>query len=123
MSSQPNTPTTPELTNFVNGARTDARGSESIALIDPATEDVYATAPVSTAEDVADAYRAAQDAFEVWGRTTPAERQLALFRIADAMEQRAEEFADLESQDTGKPRAGSSKSSSGRARRLPSPGP
>jgi len=36
------------------------------------------------------------------GETTPAERQLALFRIADAMEQRADEFADLESQDTGK---------------------
>jgi betaine-aldehyde dehydrogenase len=104
MSSPMSTTTTPELSNFVNGARTDARGSESISLIDPATEDVYATAPVSTAEDVAVAYRAAQDAFEVWGSTTPAERQLALFRIADAMEERAEEFADAESQDTGKPR-------------------
>ena len=104
MSSPLSTTTTPELTNFVNGAPTAARGSDSIALIDPATEDVYATAPVSTAEDVADAYRAAEDAFEVWGNTTPAERQLALFRIADAMEERAEEFADAESQDTGKPR-------------------
>lgn len=96
---------TPELQNFVNGARTDARGTESISLIDPATEDVYATAPVSTADDVADAYRAAQTAFHEWGSTTPAERQLALFRIADAMEERAEEFADAESLDTGKPRA------------------
>lgn len=93
------------LTNFVNGARTEARADASISLIDPATEDVYATAPISTAEDVADAYRAAEAAFEVWGGATPAERQLALFRIADAMEQRAEEFADAESQDTGKPRA------------------
>lgn len=50
-------------------------------------------------------YRAASDAFEAWGETTPAEHQLAIFRIADAMEARAEEFADLESQDTGKPRA------------------
>ncbi len=88
----------------MNGARTVARGTESIALIDPATEDVYAAAPVSTADDVADAYRAAQTAFEVWGSTTPAERQLALFRTADAMEECAEEFADAESQDTGKPR-------------------
>jgi len=95
----------PELKNFVNGAPADARGSASIPLIDPATEDVYATAPVSTAEDVADAYRAAQAAFEEWGSSTPGERQLALFRIADAMEERAEEFADAESQDTGKPRA------------------
>lgn len=84
----PDATTTPGLKNFVNGARTDARGGGSIALIDPATEDVYATAPLSTSEDVADAYRAAQAAFEVWGNTTPAERQLALFRIADAMEER-----------------------------------
>ncbi len=94
-----------ELRNFVNGTHVEARGDASLTLIDPATEEVYATAPVSTAEDVADAYRAAQSAFETWGSTTPAERQLALFRIADAMEERAEEFADAESQDTGKPRS------------------
>ena len=55
---------TADLRNFVNGRRTDARGSESIDLVDPATEEVYATAPVSTEEDVAEAYRAAQSAFE-----------------------------------------------------------
>ncbi|WP_025155914.1 gamma-aminobutyraldehyde dehydrogenase [Leifsonia aquatica] len=94
-----------ELRNFVNGTHVDARGEATLPLIDPATEEVYATSPVSTAEDVGDAYRAAQTAFETWGSTTPAERQLALFRIADAMEARAEEFADAESQDTGKPRS------------------
>lgn len=94
-----------ELRNFVNGTHVEARGDASLPLIDPATEEVYASSPVSTAEDVADAYRAAQAAFETWGDTTPGERQLALFRIADAMEERAEEFADAESQDTGKPRS------------------
>jgi len=94
-----------ELKNFVNGTHVEARGEASLPLIDPATEEVYATSPVSTAEDVGDAYRAAQAAFGGWGSTTPAERQLALFRIADAMEERAEEFADAESQDTGKPRS------------------
>ena len=59
--------------------------------------------PVRNAANAA--FTAAADAFEQWGETTPAERQLALFRIADAMEARAEEFADLESKDTGKPRA------------------
>ncbi|MFF1634337.1 gamma-aminobutyraldehyde dehydrogenase [Leifsonia sp. NPDC058248] len=97
--------TSRELRNFVDGRYVDSRSSDRIPLVDPATEEVYATSPVSTSEDVAEAYRAAQGAFGVWGETTPAERQLALFRIADAMEQRAEEFADLESQDTGKPRA------------------
>ena len=96
---------TQELRNFVNGVHTESRATERIDLVDPATEEVYGTSPVSTEVDVAEAYAAARDAFEVWGDTTPGERQLALFRIADAMEARAEEFADLESQDTGKPRA------------------
>ncbi|HAM25466.1 MAG TPA: gamma-aminobutyraldehyde dehydrogenase, partial [Microbacteriaceae bacterium] len=82
-----------------------ARAESSFDLIDPATEQVYGSSPVSSREDVDTAFSAAAAAFEEWGETTPAERQLALFRIADAMEARAEEFADLESKDTGKPRA------------------
>lgn len=97
--------TTPILRNVIGGALVDARGDDTIDLIDPATEAVYGRAPISTAADVDAAYRSAADAFEAWGRTTPAERQLALFRLADALAERAEEFADLESQDTGKPRA------------------
>ena len=94
-----------EIKNFINGEYVDARGDSSFAVIDPATEETYATSPVSGKADVDAAFSAAAAAFEEWGETTPAERQLALFRIADAMEARAEEFADLESKDTGKPRA------------------
>ncbi|MGX5681291.1 gamma-aminobutyraldehyde dehydrogenase [Schumannella luteola] len=94
-----------EIKNFINGQYVDAKGDDSFAVIDPATEETYATSPVSGQADVDDAFAAAAAAFEEWGETTPAERQLALFRIADAMEARAEEFADLESKDTGKPRA------------------
>jgi len=97
--------TTPTLKNFVNGAYSEAKGSGALPLIDPATEEVYAYAPISDATDIDSAYRAAEAAFESWGDTTPGERQLALFRIADEIEKRADEFADLESQDTGKPRA------------------
>ncbi|NQX11425.1 gamma-aminobutyraldehyde dehydrogenase [Microbacteriaceae bacterium VKM Ac-2855] len=93
-----------ELRNFVGGTYVDSRSTERLDIVDPATEAVYATTPVSTDEDVAEAYAAAAGAFEEWGESTPSERQLALFRIADAMEARAEEFADVESQDTGKPR-------------------
>ena len=93
------------LRNFIDGDYVEARGDTGQDLIDPATEEVYGVSPVATAADLDHAYHAASDAFETWGATTPAERQLALFRIADAMESRAEEFADLESQDTGKPRA------------------
>jgi betaine-aldehyde dehydrogenase len=93
------------LKNFINGEYVDAKGDGSFDVIDPATEESYALSPVSGKADVDDAFAAAATAFETWGETTPAERQLALFRIADAMEQNAEKFADLESRDTGKPRA------------------
>ena len=92
------------LRNFINGEYVDARADDSFAVVDPATEQSYASSPVSGAADVDAAFAAAAAAFEGWGESTPAERQLALFRIADRMEERAEEFADLESQDTGKPR-------------------
>ncbi|HEY0247817.1 MAG TPA: aminobutyraldehyde dehydrogenase [Gryllotalpicola sp.] len=93
------------LQNFIGGGYVDAQAELTMPLIDPATEEVYAHAPVSSAADVDAAFGAAADAFVEWRETTPSERQLALFRIADEMERRADEFADLESQDTGKPRA------------------
>lgn len=95
----------PELRNFINGQYVAASADSGFDVIDPATEATYASSPVSGASDVDAAFAAAETAFETWGESTPAERQLALFRIADAMADRAEEFADLESKDTGKPRA------------------
>ena len=91
------------LKNFVNGQFVDSTSDERLEILNPATEEVYATSPVSSDKDVADAYSAAATAFETWGETTPSERSLALFRIADAMEARAREFAEVESRDTGKP--------------------
>ena len=96
---------THEIRNFINGEYVSARAESSFDVIDPATEQSYASSPVSGSADVDSAYAAAAAAFEQWGESTPSERQLALFRIADAMEARAEEFADAESKDTGKPRA------------------
>jgi betaine-aldehyde dehydrogenase len=96
--------TTRTLKNFVNGSYVESKGKDALELVDPATEEVYAHSPISSAADVDVAYTAAQAAFDTWKDTTPGERQLALFRIADEMEKRADEFADLESQDTGKPR-------------------
>lgn len=93
-----------DLKNFVNGKFIEARGDERLDIIDPSTAQAYATSPVSSADDVQHAYASAAVACETWRDSTPSERQLALFRIADAMEARAEEFADVESRDTGKPR-------------------
>ncbi|WP_430593408.1 gamma-aminobutyraldehyde dehydrogenase [Humidisolicoccus flavus] len=91
------------LRNFINGEYREARGDDSIDLIDPSTGEVYGTSPVSNEADIDAAFSAASKGFEQWRNTTPGERQLALFRIADALEARADEFAKLESQDTGKP--------------------
>ena len=93
------------LQNFIGGRLVAAHGEGRMDLIDPVTEQVYGQAPISDQSDIDAAYAAAAAAFPIWRDTTPAQRQLALFRIADAMAARAEEFADLESQDTGKPRA------------------
>ncbi len=89
--------------NVVGGELVDAASGETYDVLDPTTGEVYASAPRSGAEDVDRAYRAASDAFETWGETTPAERQLAMLRIADALERRASEFVEVESRDTGKP--------------------
>ena len=93
------------LQNFIGGRYAPVTGQGRMPLIDPVTEETYGELPVSDTSDVDAAYAAASAAFPIWRDTTPADRQLALFRIADEMQARAEEFADLESKDTGKPRA------------------
>ena len=94
-----------ELKNFINGSHVAAKSGETLDIINPANGETYATSPVSNASDVDAAYKAADKAFETWSQSTPSERQLALFRIADALEARAEEMADVESRNTGKPRS------------------
>jgi betaine-aldehyde dehydrogenase len=89
--------------NVIAGELAESVSGETYDVIDPTTGEAYAQAPMSGPEDVERAYRAADEAFGTWGRTTPAERQLALLRIADALERRAEEFVRVESRDTGKP--------------------
>ena len=92
-----------ELRNFVGGEHVDATDGRRADLVDPATGEVFASAPVSSAEDVDRAYTAAADAFPGWRDATPSERSLALFRLADAIEAHGEELVALESRNTGKP--------------------
>ena len=91
------------LQNFVNGKFTDASDGRTSDVIDPSTGDVYAHAPVSSRQDVDAAMLAAANAFEGWRDATPSERSLALIRIADAIEQRADELVEAETRNTGKP--------------------
>ncbi len=89
--------------NFVGGEHVDTADGESYDLINPSTGEAFATAPASRKADLDRAFEAAEKAFESWRYTTPSERQLALFRIADAIEERAEEIVRAESENTGKP--------------------
>ena len=89
--------------NFINGGYVDAASGKTTELVDPSTEDPFGTAPVSGPADVDRAMVAAARAFEDWRDSTPADRQRALLRIADALEVRAAEFVAAESQNTGKP--------------------
>lgn len=93
------------LRNFINGTFADTADARTMDIVNPATGDVFAQAPVSGAADIDAAMRAAAAAFGSWATATPAERQLALIRIADAFEARAEEFLAAESENTGKPLA------------------
>lgn len=91
------------LHNFLDGKPGDAVTGETTEVIDPTTGTAYAVAPRSGAADVDSAMSAAERAFETWSETTPGQRQLALQRIADTIESRADEVVRVESADTGKP--------------------
>jgi betaine-aldehyde dehydrogenase len=93
------------LRNFVDGEYRDPLSDRRSDIIDPATGQVVASAPVSSAEDVDATYAVASRAFESWRDSTPSERQKALLKIADAIEARADEFVKLEAENTGKPHA------------------
>jgi betaine-aldehyde dehydrogenase len=91
------------LHNFVNGEYVAAASGQVSEVVDPSTGAPYAQAPVSGPADVEAALRAAAGAFEVWRDATPADRSLALLRMADAVEARADEIVAAECRNTGKP--------------------
>jgi betaine-aldehyde dehydrogenase len=92
-----------KLNNFINGKSVESKSGETTTLINPATGAAFATAPKSNAADVDAAYKAADDAFAHWRDSTPSTRQRALLKIADAIEDRAEEIIAIEVENTGKP--------------------
>jgi betaine-aldehyde dehydrogenase len=92
------------LQNFIDGRFVEPTDGGYADLIDPSTGEVFAAAPVSGQADVDRAMQAAASAFESWRDSTPAERQRAMLKFADAMEARVDELVDVECQNTGKPR-------------------
>ncbi|WP_405488342.1 gamma-aminobutyraldehyde dehydrogenase [Streptomyces sp. NBC_00096] len=91
------------LRNYIGGEFKDAADGRTTEVVNPATGEAYATAPLSGQADVDAAMAAAAAAFPAWRDATPSERQKALLKIADALEARAEELVATESENTGKP--------------------
>jgi betaine-aldehyde dehydrogenase len=91
------------LQNFIDGAFVDAVDGKLEPVLDPATGESIAQAPVSTEPDVDRAVSAARRAFSGWAAKTPGERAGALLSLADAVEEHGEEIAQLESLNAGKP--------------------
>lgn len=91
------------LRNYIDGELRDAVDGRTTEVHDPTTGEVYATAALSGPADVDAAMSAADAAFPTWRDATPATRQLAVLKIADALEARADELLAVECQDTGKP--------------------
>ncbi|MBL7500749.1 gamma-aminobutyraldehyde dehydrogenase [Frankia sp. CNm7] len=91
------------FSNFIGGEQVPAADGRTMPIVDPSTGEQYAEAPLSGAADVDRAVTAAAAAFETWRDATPSERARALLRIADAIEDRAEQIVAAESRNTGKP--------------------
>ncbi len=88
---------------LIGGEFVDAASGETLAVENPATGQVIANVPASTAEDVDRAVNAAARAFETWKYTTPQDRSLLMLRIADSLDEAADELGRLESANAGKP--------------------
>jgi betaine-aldehyde dehydrogenase len=93
-----------KLQNFINGDFVDAASGEAEEVTNPANGEVIADMPLSSEEDVNRAVGAAKAAFPAWATTTPSERAGAMLKLADLLDEHAEELADLEAADAGKPR-------------------
>jgi aldehyde dehydrogenase (NAD+) len=89
---------------FINGKWVSPQSKKKFASVNPATEEVLAKISQGNQADVDKAVKAARAAYnKVWSKTKPKERAKYLFRIARLLQERAREFAVLESLDNGKP--------------------
>lgn len=91
------------LHNFIDGKTVAPLSGRYMSVVNPSDGRAYLEAPLSNAEDVDAACQAAARAFASWRRVTPAERSLLLFRIADALDARADDIVAAECRNTGKP--------------------
>jgi aldehyde dehydrogenase (NAD+) len=88
---------------FINGEWVSSTGHGTITVINPVTEEVTATIPAGSAQDVDRAARAAADAFPAWSRTSVDERLAVLHELAKLTEARADEITNAIVSEIGQP--------------------
>lgn len=90
---------------LIDGNWVDARSGKTLPVEDPATQEIIANVPAAEKADVDSAVEAARRAFETgaWSRLSPAERSKLVWRLGDLLEKHADEFAEIEALDAGKP--------------------
>ncbi|WP_205698376.1 aldehyde dehydrogenase family protein [Conexibacter sp. SYSU D00693] len=92
---------------LIDGQWRDAASGKSFETLDPATGEVLARVAEGAAQDIDLAVQAARRALEdgPWSRMTPSERGRVIHRVGDLVMEHADELAELESLDNGKPKA------------------
>jgi aminobutyraldehyde dehydrogenase len=88
---------------FVGGNWVEAASGGTMEVLNPATAEVIAEVPECDAADVDRAVQAAKEALPEWLETTPGERAEVLLKLADVLDANAEELAEIESRNVGKP--------------------
>ncbi|HAM32168.1 MAG: aldehyde dehydrogenase [Deltaproteobacteria bacterium GWB2_65_81] len=92
-----------EYQHFINGSWRKSESNKALDVLNPATGEILTRVPAGDSRDVDAAVAAAGQAFSSWGKTTPVERQGILLEIANRIQKRARDYAELESLNVGKP--------------------
>merc|ERR1719201_457344 len=88
---------------FINNEFVDAKSGKKFKTVNPATEEVICEVQEAGQDDVNDAVAAAKAAFPAWKKSVSYQRRDMLLKLADLVEKHADQLAELESLDNGKP--------------------
>ncbi|HET9691676.1 MAG TPA: aldehyde dehydrogenase family protein, partial [Acidimicrobiales bacterium] len=88
---------------YINGQWVPSSGEGTIEVLSASTEEVLASIPRGSADDVDRAVRAARDAFESWSTTSVADRSKYLRAIAEQLQARGPELVETISKEVGSP--------------------
>src|SRR6185312_5476035 len=94
--------TATSVPNFINGEWTDSKATEWMDVVNPATGEVMARTPLSSAEEVGASVASAASAFPAWRRTPPEDRIQYLFKLKVLLEEHLEELARIITLENGK---------------------